>query len=289
METALESHLNNLLKNTVYGFILLEDIRDIRKENVKDTDTPFQPNCEIIEFDDADGSFYKPNDEEKDNAMFMFPAFSRKEIGLSNETGIKEICKRWNDTQHSRATFALNKWEQKNTTQEAIKRIRYFSDVIGKFDVWYYENGLASPRLADKNTEVGFKTLTGKSHEKNIDKEIERLINFHIRFYRKDENVVKIINQKMYAKAVNMKEPTLSRRFNEDKFLKRLIQRIDEILDLNFPQTQRGWTVSLEDQDGLTKLQLGIRIKLIECERKNLLAPRSKEKHRVYKFSRIES
>jgi hypothetical protein len=109
METALESHLNNLLKNTIYGFIILEDIRDVRKENVKDTDTPFQPKCAIIEFDEIDGSFYKPDDEEKINAMLMFPAFSSEEIGLSNEMGIKEICKRWNDTQHIKAIQELNR------------------------------------------------------------------------------------------------------------------------------------------------------------------------------------
>ena len=242
-----------MLTNTIYGFIIVENIRDVRKENVKDTDTPFQPSCEVIEFDHADGSFRKPNDQERLNVMFMFPAFSEKEIGItisipkpdpqkvftdvknnilpSKEPNIQireireqltstshsdiitcegkvyiievengkntanyylyfpdeyrsftgslkqsllEICKRWNDTQHKKAVMELKKWEQKNESFEQIKRVRYFKDVIGLFDAWYYENGLDST----VKTPFGFKPAKGKPRDINFDKDIKNYIKY---------------------------------------------------------------------------------------------------------------
>ncbi len=274
MQTALENHLNNLLKNTIYGFILLENIKE---ENVRDTAIPFHPSCEPIEYDDADGSFLKPNDQGISDVMLMFPAFSEEGIGItisipkpepkkvftdvnnnilpSKESNIQireireqltstshsdlitcegkdyvievekgdntanyylyfpdeywsftgslkksflEICKRWNDKQHTKATQELNGWMEKHENSESQKRIKYINEVIGKFDVWYYENEFTSPSLQPIETtkEGGFKTTENKNYTKvGLPKKADIYISAALRAYPKAPTFAELENE----------------------------------------------------------------------------------------------
>jgi hypothetical protein len=250
MQTVLEQHFTNLLETTIYGFIVLKDIRDVRTENVKDADMPYQPSCKIIEMEANDGSFYKPNNQEKYNSFFMIPAFSEMEIGLTNETNIIDICKGWNETEYNRAIQELSEWKSKTDSTHARKRIKYFSDVIGEFDVWYYEMKINHPIPISTKGKLGsgIKSSRRKSNVKDYDKEVEQLIKFYLHFYR-DHVTSENINHYDYAQQLDMSSPTFTRRFKDDEFLRRIVERIKKITDSNV-----GWNLQESEKDILINL-----------------------------------
>ena len=293
METVFERYLNKLIQNTIYGFILIEKFRDVRDENIKDTTTPYQPVYKILEFDNKilesdneTSGFYKPkNESDRLTSILLIGAFSEKEIGLTDETvSTKEgkilgICRKWNDTEYHRALQELSKWQNMIESDEARKRIKYFSDVLGELDVWYYDNKiiLPNPIPIKEKFPVGFQPSHRKLTKKNYDAEIDKLIKFHLRFFKDENNRNKKIKYKLYARNLGKGSATITRRFRDDKFLKRIIERIELMLSKDFPNTLGGWNLSQTEQELLIILLKETETKRLSLSRKGIINESSKE------------
>jgi len=258
METVFEKHLDDLLTNPNYEFILVEEIWDVRDDKATDTDTPYQPICRLIKFNEANGSLQVSSEEEVFSNL-NFPAFRSVEIGLGKGVTKLDICKRWNNSQHKKAVMELSKWEEKNKSFEQLKRINYFSNVIGLFDAWYYDNGLDS-----EETPFGFKPSKGKEHELNFDKEINDYISYYLKFYGREENKNKLLHRKEVAKFIGMSGSTISRRFNAQapKFLPIFIQSLKDMRDDDFQKMMNRKSLNDNQKNILLQLEDEIQIEI---------------------------
>jgi len=253
MKTVFEKYLDDLLTDTTYGFIIVEDIRDVRDENAENTDTPFQPDCKFIDFNKEDGSLLVLSEEEALFLYLAFPAFNSAMIGLGKDASVLHICQRWNNSQHKRAVMELSKWKQKNVSFESNKRIRYFSDVIGIFDAWYYENGLDS----SVKTPIGFKPPQAKPGDINFDKIINGYIECYLKFFSIKENKNRELYHKEVAKFTGTSESAISRMFNKYKlkFLPRFITILEEMRNDNLQKQTDEKPLTNDQKNILLQLQ----------------------------------
>ena len=83
--------------------------------------------------------------------------YNRKEYFNFKDNLIKpllEKCRHWNDEEYINLFTQLNAWKRKEESTEGQNLIKYFSEIKGKFDIWYMENNYNEPKLSDKILEL---------------------------------------------------------------------------------------------------------------------------------------
>ena len=94
---------------------------------------------------------------EKGDNTVNYLLYNREEYYAFKDNLIKpllEKCRHWNDEEYINLFTQLNAWKRKEESTEGQNIITYFSEIKGKFDIWYMENNCNEPKVIDKILEL---------------------------------------------------------------------------------------------------------------------------------------